>query len=127
MRGDQLARQWRVIRSIEASPAGLAVAEIASFFHPFTLIALVSIHPYGNLVWVFNGTLFYGDLESLFGKVKSTPHLQALAFMDRMQSVFIVGIEPFSDYGKLRGGLTHVSRGVVEGRRIEMMCHGEKG
>ncbi|MBM4332981.1 MAG: WYL domain-containing protein, partial [Deltaproteobacteria bacterium] len=30
MRGDQLARQWRVIRSIEASTNGLTVAEIAN-------------------------------------------------------------------------------------------------
>ena len=29
MRGDQLARQWRIIRAIEASPNGLTVAEIA--------------------------------------------------------------------------------------------------
>ncbi len=29
MRGDQLARQWRVIRAIEASPNGLTVAEVA--------------------------------------------------------------------------------------------------
>ena len=29
MRGDQLARQWRIIRAIEASPSGLTVAEIA--------------------------------------------------------------------------------------------------
>jgi hypothetical protein len=29
MRGDQLARQWRVIRAIEATPNGLTVAEIA--------------------------------------------------------------------------------------------------
>ncbi len=29
MRGDQLARQWRVIRAIEASPGGLSVTEIA--------------------------------------------------------------------------------------------------
>ena len=29
MRGDQLARQWRVIRAIESSPNGLTVAEIA--------------------------------------------------------------------------------------------------
>ena len=28
MRGDQLARQWRVIRAIEASPNGLTAAEI---------------------------------------------------------------------------------------------------
>ncbi len=29
MRGDQLARQWRIIRAIEASPSGLTVTEIA--------------------------------------------------------------------------------------------------
>jgi hypothetical protein len=29
MRGDQLARQWRVFRAIEASPNGLTVTEIA--------------------------------------------------------------------------------------------------
>ena len=29
MRGDQLARQWRVIRAIEARPNGLTMAEIA--------------------------------------------------------------------------------------------------
>ena len=30
MRGDQLTRQWRVIRAIEASPNGLTMAEIAA-------------------------------------------------------------------------------------------------
>ena len=29
MRGDQLARQWRIIRSIQASLNGLTVAEVA--------------------------------------------------------------------------------------------------
>jgi transposase len=29
MRGDQLARQWRIIRAIETSPNGLTVFEIA--------------------------------------------------------------------------------------------------
>ena len=29
MRGDQLARQWRIIRAIEASPNGLTVTEMA--------------------------------------------------------------------------------------------------
>lgn len=31
MRGDQLARQWRVIWAIEASSNGLSVAEVANF------------------------------------------------------------------------------------------------
>jgi hypothetical protein len=30
MRGDQLVRQWRIIRAMEASPKGLIVAEIAT-------------------------------------------------------------------------------------------------
>jgi hypothetical protein len=30
MRGDQLARQWRLTRAIEARPDGLAMAEIAA-------------------------------------------------------------------------------------------------
>ncbi|MDI6755505.1 MAG: hypothetical protein QME78_14055 [Thermodesulfobacteriota bacterium] len=29
MRGDQLSRQWRIIRAIESSPNGLTVSEIA--------------------------------------------------------------------------------------------------
>ena len=29
MRGDQLARQWRIIRAIEANPIGLSVTQIA--------------------------------------------------------------------------------------------------
>lgn len=29
MRGDQLTRQWRIIRAIEASPNGLTGTEIA--------------------------------------------------------------------------------------------------
>jgi hypothetical protein len=29
MRGDQLARQWRVVRAVEASPNGLTLAELA--------------------------------------------------------------------------------------------------
>jgi hypothetical protein len=30
MRGDQSVRQWRIIRSMKASPKGLIVAEIAT-------------------------------------------------------------------------------------------------
>ncbi len=31
MRDDQLSRQWRIIRAIEASPNGMTVADIAFF------------------------------------------------------------------------------------------------
>ena len=35
MRGDPLARQWRIIRAIEASPSGLTVTEIAQREAPY--------------------------------------------------------------------------------------------
>ena len=166
MRGDQLARQWRIIRAIEASPNGLPVAEIAKregtglrtiyrdlealqeagfplyterversnrWFvvdtyrfkvpPPFTLTELMSLHLYGDLAKVFRGTPFYDDLESLFKKVQATLPPQAVAYLDRIQSVFSVGIKPYREYGQIREILNQVNRAAVERRRIEMSYH----
>lgn len=169
MRGDQLARQWRIIRSIEASPTGLTVAELAkregigirtvyrdlvalqqagfplyterverasrwAFIDtykfkippPFTLTELMSLHLYKDLVRVFQGTPFYDSLEELFKKVQATIPPTALAYLQRIQSVFSVGIKPYSNYGRIREILKQVSRAALERRRIEMSYHSLK-
>ncbi len=166
MRGDQLARQWRVIRAIEASSEGLTVAEIAQregtglrtiyrdlealqeagfplynervertnrWFvvdtykfkvpPPFTLTELMSLHLYGDLVKVFKGTPFYDSLEELFKKVQATLPPQAVAYLDRIHSVFSVGIKPYREYGQIREILNQVNRAALERRRIEMSYH----
>ncbi len=65
MRGDQLARQWRVILAIEASPNGLTVAEVSP---PLTLTQLT----YLNFERTSHGSCgeppFSDSLESLFNK-----------------------------------------------------------
>jgi len=42
MRGDQFARQWRIIRGIKASPEGLIIAEIDKSPYPFKFKTLPS-------------------------------------------------------------------------------------
>lgn len=166
MRGDQLARQWRIIRSIEASGKGLTVAELAKREHigvrtvyrdlvalqqagfplytervekanrwafiddykfkvppPFTLTELMSLHLYRDLVRVFKGTPFYDSLEELFKKVQATIPPSALSYLERIQSVFSVGIKPYREYGQVREILKQVSRAALERRRIEMSYH----
>lgn len=166
MRGEQLARQWRVIRSIEASPKGLTVAELAERERigprtiyrdlealqeagfplyteraersnrwfvvdtykfkvppPFTLTELMALHLYGDLLKVFKGTPFYDSLEELFKKVQATLPPKTVAYLDRIQSVFSVGIKPYREYGRIREILNQVSWASLEHRRIEMSYH----
>lgn len=166
MRGDQLARQWRIIKSIEASGKGLTVAELAerenigvrtiyrdlvalqeagfplyterverasrwNFIDsykfrippPFTLTELMSLHLYRDFVRVFRGTPFYDSLEELFKKVQATIPPSAMGYMDRIQSVFSVGIKPYGEYGRTREILKQLSRAALEHRRVEMSYH----
>lgn len=48
------------------------------------------------------GTVFFESLESLFDKVRSTLPPQTLAYLDRIQSTFHMGIKPYKDYAKFR-------------------------
>jgi predicted DNA-binding transcriptional regulator YafY len=166
MRGDQLARQWRVIRAIEASPSGLTVAEIANREEtgirtiyrdlealqaagfplytekvdkanrwafvdtykfkipaPFTLTELMSLYFYKDLVRVLKGTPFHDSIDSVFKKIQSTLPPQALRYLDQVQSVFHVGIRPYSDYGRFKNILNQVNQAATDRRRIEIVYH----
>ena len=164
MRGDQLARQWRILRHIEANTHGLTVTELAELEgigkrtayrdlealqeagfplyykrvsrsnrwafvdtykfqvpQPFTMTELMSLHLYSDLVRIFKGTAFYDSLESLFKKVRSTLPPQTLAYLDRIQSTFSVGIKPYKQYGRFREILNQVNQAAVEDKRIEIV------
>ncbi len=73
MRADQLARQWRVIRAIEASPTGLTVAELVKREET----GIRSIFDFGLVTQDPGQTLCYRDLEALqpksHAKAESTP------------------------------------------------------
>ena len=164
MRGDQLSRQWRILRQIEVSKNGLTAAEIAelgSVSHrtayrdlddlqlagfplfaekgekgnrwkfvekykfkvpqPFTFTELMSLHLSKDLFRVFKGTVFFESLESLFDKVRSTLPPQTLAYLDRIQSTFHMGIKPYKNYAKFREIINTVNQAALECRSIEML------
>ncbi|MFH1092108.1 MAG: transcriptional regulator [Pseudomonadota bacterium] len=163
MRGDQLARQWRLLRHLESSNYGLTAAELAEmegisprtayrdlealqaagfplynerveksnrwafvdtykFRVPqlFTLTELMSLHLYSDLVRMFKGTAFYDSLASLFKKVRATLPPQTLAYLDRTQAVFSVGLKPYKDYGQFREILNQVNLAATKGYRLEI-------
>ena len=163
MRGDQLARQWRILRHIESAQHGLTVAEISELEgvgvrtayrdlealqeagfplycervekvnrwafvdtykfqvpQPFSLTELMSLHLYSDLIKVFKGTVFHDSLESLFKKVKATLPQQTLAYLDKVQSAFSVGIKPYKEYGRFREILNSVTQAVTDSRSLEI-------
>ena len=88
MRGDQLARQWRVIRVIEASPNGLTVTEIArrekigicTIYHDLQALQAVRVSQHAQRAqranrWVFTDTLKFKFLLSF-----SSPKLRSFVF-----------------------------------------------
>jgi len=164
MRGDQLSRQWRILRQIEVSKNGLTATEIAErggisprtayrdlddlqlagfpLFaekgekgnrwkfvekykfkvpQPFTFTELMSLHLSRDLFKMFKGTVFFESLESLFDKVRSTLPPQTLAYLDRIQSTFHMGIKPYKDYARFREIINKVNQAAIECRRIEVL------
>ncbi len=163
MRGDQLSRQWRILRQIEASKYGLTAAEIAEIGavslktgyrdlndlqlagfplyaekgesgrrwkfidtyrfqlpQPFTFTELMSLHLSQDLFKIFQGTVFYESIQSLFEKVRATLPPQTLNYLDRVRSAFQMGIRPYKDYQRFRGIIDQVNQAALEHRRVEM-------
>ncbi|MEW6264302.1 MAG: transcriptional regulator [Thermodesulfobacteriota bacterium] len=87
---------------------------------PFTLTELMSLHLYGDLAKLLKGTSFYDSLESLFKKVKSTLTPKTLAYLDRIQSAFSVGLKPYKEYGRFREIINQVNKAVLDHRRIKI-------
>src|SRR4030042_6330129 len=64
---------------------------------PFTLTELMSLYIYKDLVRFLKGTPFFDSLDSVFKKIQSTLPPQALSYLDQIQSVFHVGINPHKE------------------------------
>lgn len=169
MRGDQLARQWRILRHIEASRTGLSVADLLEMEgvtrrtiyrdlqalqeagfplfnekveggakwafidtykfqvpEPFTLTELMALHLYSDFTRAFRGTFFYDSLESLFKKVRATLAPATVAFIDKIQSSFAVGIRPYKDYSRFREIMNQLGKVIPNRKRVEFAYHALK-
>jgi predicted DNA-binding transcriptional regulator YafY len=167
MRGDQLARQWLIIRTLESSTHGITARELAREVRcsvrtlyrdlealeyagfpiykaddnpkyswmeghrfkvppPFSASELMSLWLYRDLLRVFRGTAWHDSLESLFRKVRASLPPGALAYMDRIQSTFSVGIKPYKEYGKLNEILNQVNSAALSKKSIEIAYYALK-
>ena len=163
MRGDQLSRQWRIIRQIEASKKGLTAVEIADMGGvslrtayrdlddlqyagfpiytdkgehgqrwkfidtyqsnlpvPFTYTELMSLHLSRDLFQVFRGTVFSEALETLFDKILALLAPDTLAYLEKIQSTFHMGIRPYKDYQRFRELISRVNQAAMDRRCIEI-------
>lgn len=164
MRGDQLSRQWRILRQIEGSRNGLTAAAIAEMGNvslrttyrdlddlqlagfplhtekgetgrqwkfvdsyqsnvpqPFTITELMSLHLSKDLLKVLKGTIFFESLESVLNKARAHLPAPALAYLDRIESTFHMGMKPHKDYSRFQDIVSKVSRAAVERRCIEIL------
>ena len=164
MRGDQLSRQWRILRQIEVSRNGLTATEIAAMENvslrtayrdldalqlagfplhtekgengrqwkfvnsyqfnvpqPFTITELMSLHLSKDLLKVLKGTIFFESLESVLNKAHAHLPAPALAYLDRIESTFHMGMKPHKDYARFQDIISKVSRAAVERRCIEIL------
>ena len=109
MRGDQLARQWRIIREIEASPTGLTVSEIAkreetgirTIYRDLEALQVAGFPLYNERVenanrWAFIDTFKFKipapftltELMSLYVYKDLLRFLKGTPFFDSLESVF---------------------------------------
>jgi len=109
MRGDQLARQWRIIRAIETSSSGLTVAEIAkreetgirTIYRDLEALQVAGFPLYNEKVentnrWAFIDTFKFKipapftltELMSLYVYKDLVRFLKGTPFFDSLESVF---------------------------------------
>jgi predicted DNA-binding transcriptional regulator YafY len=88
---------------------------------PFTFTELMSLHMSRDLFKIFKGTVFFKSLTSAFQKVQATLPQPALAYLDRIESTFQMGVRPYKDYRRFRNIISKVNQAVVECRRIEIL------
>ncbi|MCB2188433.1 MAG: WYL domain-containing protein [Deltaproteobacteria bacterium] len=164
MRGEQLARQWQLIRILECRRHGASARELAREVGvtvrtvyrdldalqlagfpitnreggqgfgwlegqrfqvppPFSLSEIMSLWLCSDLLRTLHGTVFSDSLDSLLAKVKTCLPPAILAYLDRIQASFRVGLSPHKDYGRHREIINRLNQAVLEKRRLELVYH----
>ncbi len=163
MRGDQLSRQWRILRQLEVNKHGLTAAEIAQMGgislrtayrdlddlqlagfplypekrkgcqcwkfvdtyksnlpFPFTYTELMSLHMSRDLFKIFKGTVFFDSLETFFDKVYANLPPENISYLEKIQSIFHMGIRPYKDYQRYRELIVQVNKAAMDNCCIEI-------
>ena len=80
----------------------------------------MSLHLSRDLFHVFKGTVFSEALESLFDKILALLSPDTLAYLEKIQSIFHMGIRPYKNYARYRELIAQVNQAAMDQRCIEI-------
>jgi predicted DNA-binding transcriptional regulator YafY len=90
---------------------------------PFSLPELMALHFSSDMMKMFQGTIFYDSLESLFRKVKTTLPPESKKFIKNVEQILHLGIRPYTQYSKFREIINRVNDAAINKRSIEMVYY----
>jgi predicted DNA-binding transcriptional regulator YafY len=70
---------------------------------------------------VFQGTVFYDSLESLFQKVKATLPPESKRFIKNVEQTLHLGMKPYKEYSKFKEIINRVNDAAINKKSIEMV------
>jgi len=152
-RGDQLARQWRIIQSLITSRLGKSVYDLAENLEchtrtvyrdlealqaagfpvytnivegktiPFNLTELMALYFSRGMMGVLKDTVLYDSLESLFEKIKITLPPAYIEYLKQIEKSLEVKAEPYKQYGQLKDLIGRISDAAIQKKIIEIVYY----
>ncbi len=90
---------------------------------PFTLPELMALYFGSDMMKVFQGTVFYDSLESLFQKVKTTLPPESKKFIQNVEQTLHLGLRPYKQYSKFKEIINRVNDAAISKKSIEMVYY----
>ena len=90
---------------------------------PFSLTELMALYFGSDMLKVFQGTVFYDSLESLFKKVKTTLPPESIKYLKTVEQTLSLGLKPFKEYGKFKEIINRVNDAALNKKSIEMVYY----
>jgi predicted DNA-binding transcriptional regulator YafY len=90
---------------------------------PFSLPELMALYFGCDMMKVFEGTVFYDSLESLFQKVKTTLPPESKRFIKTIEQTLHLGMKPYKLYSRFKEIINQVNQAAISKKSIEIIYY----
>jgi predicted DNA-binding transcriptional regulator YafY len=87
---------------------------------PFSYAELVALYFSRDLLKVFQDTVFYDALDSLFEKITATLPPESISYLERVRQTLHASLKPSGTHTPNRDIITHLNEAAIERRAVEM-------
>ncbi len=88
---------------------------------PLTMTELMALHMSGDLLSIFQGTIFHESIESLFQKVKSALAPEVLQYLENISGKLKICLGPAKRLPGMKGAIKALSEATARKRRVEIL------